>query len=384
MRPPLHLRLRRWPGALILVITAALLLPLLGVSVASADPIADKRAEASRLARQLDQMGERLSVLDEAYNRARLQLSTAQTRVATAKAKAAATQTRYDQAVRQARQRAVAAYVDGGSLSKAVLLPAAKDVRDLTVRREYLRAAAGDDRRVLDELKAAREDLDAQRANLDSQTAAAKAAAAKVKSNRDQAAAALANQQRLLAQAQGDLSRLVAAEEARQAAAAAEKARAAIAARIARESAAPRAVPGRASRSAPLPPADSGAPDPASAPPPSGGAGAAVAFARQQLGKPYEWGAAGPDSYDCSGLTMAAWRQGGVSLPHSSSAQYSSTTHVSMSDLQPGDLLFYGSDIHHVGIYVGGGQMIEAPHSGTVVRYASIYRSDLVGAGRPG
>ena len=80
---------------------------------------------------------------------------------------------------------------------------------------------------------------------------------------------------------------------------------------------------------------------------------------------------------------MRAWQQGGVSLSHSSQAQYNETTHVSTADLQPGDLLFYGSDIHHVGIYVGGGSMIEAAHTGTNVRYASISRSDLVGAARP-
>jgi cell wall-associated NlpC family hydrolase len=78
-----------------------------------------------------------------------------------------------------------------------------------------------------------------------------------------------------------------------------------------------------------------------------------------------------------------AWKAGGVSLPHSAEAQYSAIAHVSTSSLQPGDLLFYGSPIHHVGIYVGNGQMIEAPQTGEVVRYASIWRSDLVGAGRP-
>ena len=106
-------------------------------------------------------------------------------------------------------------------------------------------------------------------------------------------------------------------------------------------------------------------------------------MARQQIGKPYEYGAAGPDSFDCSGLTLYSWRAGGVSLPHSAGAQYGATTHIPLSDLEPGDLVFYGSPIHHVGIYVGSGTMIEASHAGVPVRYAGIYRSDLVGAGRP-
>jgi cell wall-associated NlpC family hydrolase len=98
-----------------------------------------------------------------------------------------------------------------------------------------------------------------------------------------------------------------------------------------------------------------------------------VAEARRQLGKPYHFGAAGPDSFDCSGLTMWAWRAAGVSLPHYSGAQYNATTHIPLNELQPGDLVFFYSDLSHVGIYVGGGQMIHAPQTGDVVRYASIF-----------
>lgn len=122
--------------------------------------------------------------------------------------------------------------------------------------------------------------------------------------------------------------------------------------------------------------------------PASGPARVAVEFAYAQLGKPYVWGADGPDAYDCSGLTMAAWAQAGVSLPHSSTAQFSAGPHVSKSGLQAGDLVFFGvPTIHHVGIYVGGGQMIHAPHSGTVVQIDPIesgwFAEEYVGAVRP-
>jgi cell wall-associated NlpC family hydrolase len=117
--------------------------------------------------------------------------------------------------------------------------------------------------------------------------------------------------------------------------------------------------------------------------PATGQASAAVAEAYNKLGDPYEWAAAGPDRFDCSGLTMWAWARGGVSLPHSAEAQYNMLPHVSQADIQPGDLTFYGSPIHHVGIYVGGGQMINAPHTGDVVRFAYAFRSDYVGAARP-
>jgi cell wall-associated NlpC family hydrolase len=117
--------------------------------------------------------------------------------------------------------------------------------------------------------------------------------------------------------------------------------------------------------------------------PASGGAATAVAAAKSKLGSPYVWAASGPSSFDCSGLTMWAWAQAGVSLPHSSSMQYSSGSKVSVSSLQPGDLVFYGSPIHHVALYVGGGQVIHAPQAGDVVRYASVDMMPIVGAVRP-
>ena len=120
------------------------------------------------------------------------------------------------------------------------------------------------------------------------------------------------------------------------------------------------------------------------APAPNPAAQTAVNAALSQVGKPYQWGAAGPDSYDCSGLTMWSWGQAGVSLPHNSGQQYAATARVSSSDLAPGDLLFFGSPIHHVAMYIGNGQMVEAPYTGAYVRVTSASRSDFVGAGRPG
>jgi peptidoglycan DL-endopeptidase CwlO len=120
------------------------------------------------------------------------------------------------------------------------------------------------------------------------------------------------------------------------------------------------------------------------APPASGRAGAAVAAAESVLGRPYVYGAAGPGSFDCSGLTMWSWAHAGVSLPHSAAAQYGSGAHVDKSSLQPGDLLFFYSPISHVGMYIGGGRMIHAPHTGDVVRIATPMWGDFAGAVRPG
>ena len=127
------------------------------------------------------------------------------------------------------------------------------------------------------------------------------------------------------------------------------------------------------------------APPPGGPPPaPNANAQAAIDAAYSVIGTPYVWGAADPNvGFDCSGLTMWAWAHAGVSLPHSSAMQYQSVAHISQSDAQPGDLIFYYSPISHVGLYIGGGRMIDANHSGDVVNIRSVSWSSVTGVGRP-
>lgn len=116
----------------------------------------------------------------------------------------------------------------------------------------------------------------------------------------------------------------------------------------------------------------------------SASASSAVSYAMAQVGKSYVWGASGPDSFDCSGLTMAAWATQGVSLPHNSGAQYAAGTPVSESELQPGDLVFYYSPISHVGLYVGDGQVVNALNPGSGVQVSGLHDMPFSGAVRPG
>lgn len=146
---------------------------------------------------------------------------------------------------------------------------------------------------------------------------------------------------------------------------------------------APTKAPTKSPTKSPTTPPSSPAPTtppvqpPPTAPSPSAGAAAAVAFARAQIGDRYQYGAAGPNAWDCSGLTQGAWAAGGKSLPHYSVAQYTQSTPIRSSQLQPGDLLFWGSSgspnsIYHVALYVGGGKMIHAPRRGKPVAEVSV------------
>ena len=123
--------------------------------------------------------------------------------------------------------------------------------------------------------------------------------------------------------------------------------------------------------------------EPFEAPPaPNPRAADVVALAISHLGEAYLWGGEGIGGWDCSGLSMVAWASVGVRLTHNSFVQFSQTARVSRDDVQPGDIVFYGSPIHHLGIAIGDGKMVEAAREGIPVRISSIKRKDLVGIGR--
>ncbi|HET7489504.1 MAG TPA: NlpC/P60 family protein [Acidimicrobiales bacterium] len=353
------------------------------------DAIADKRAEAERIAKQLAAESDRVSLLAERLNQAQLKADQVAKQVKVAEGELAAADQELEAVRGRLRDRAVASYVQGGQGAGELPLDqlmASGSANDVVVRRAYVASVAGQEQATADALEAAQEVRRASKASLDLAKRSADALLADVRTQRQAAGQAVAAQRATLDNVQGELAGLVAAEQARRAAEEARRVQAELAARQAREEAARqaaeearRAASGGLLGSSRATPADDG-----DAPPPASGAEAAVAEAKRQLGKPYEYGSPGPDSFDCSGLTSWAWRAGGRYLPHSSAAQYGATVRVPVSQVQPGDLLFFGSPIHHVGIYAGGGEMVEASETGTPVRMASIYRSDLVGVGRVG
>ncbi|MFD5158490.1 NlpC/P60 family protein [Streptomyces hawaiiensis] len=196
---------------------------------------------------------------------------------------------------------------------------------------------------------------------------------------------AKATVQRKLADARELMSKLTAEEKARLAAIEQEKREEAArkADELARQQAAQQQARDEAAQqrdSGPSPSGPSGTGSSSSAPAADSSyatkADKALAFARAQVGKPYVWGAVGPGSYDCSGLTQAAWKAAGVTLPRTTYDQVNAGATVPLSQAQPGDLVFFYDDVTHVGVYIGNGMMIHAPKPGTYVREESIYYDD--------
>jgi cell wall-associated NlpC family hydrolase len=286
------------------------------------------------------------------------------------------------------QERLVAVYTAGGSDSALEVLLGSTSLDDLLSRLETQSSVSSQDTLVVRQVLRFRTQINREKARL----TRAKAQQAQIVRQRAAERASiqqqLAQRRALLSSIQGQITQMRAAEAARQA-----QLRREAEARLAQQQqtaaaqviapalpAAPSA--GSSSGSSSPPPNTS----PIAAPPPSSVGARAVGVAMQYLGVPYRWGGASPSGFDCSGLVMYAFAQVGVSLPHSSYAQYGMGSPVPRSDLQPGDLVFFDG-LGHVGIYVGGGSFIHAPHTGTVVQISSLsgwYASAYVGARRIG
>ncbi|MFM7271678.1 MAG: NlpC/P60 family protein [Actinomycetes bacterium] len=347
-------------------LAAATLTASVGLAgTAQAAPIDQKRRQAAALEASIAANGERISMLAERLNGARYRVAQAQAGIAEAQRRTAEAQAQTDRIAALLANRAATIY-KGATTGTPLKATNVKQVNELGIRSKYAAAAAERDDALLEMLQRSREELAVQRANLERQKAAAAAERDSVASAQRQVEAANAQQRSLLGRVKGEIAMYMAAEQARRNAAA----RAAALAAARRPTVTGRTRTGNPER---FP----------NVPAPSGRAATAIAFARAQLGKPYRYATSGPNTYDCSGLTMAAWGAAGVSLPHFSGAQYRMLPHVPLSAIQPGDLVFYGPNgSNHVSLYIGGGMVITAPQTGDVVKIAPL--RPPMGVGRPG
>jgi len=352
-------------GAVVTVLSCTLGLSL---RPADADSLASAQAQAAQITSQLAQDQQRLDVTAQQYDAAEQQVQQVDQQISQIKATVAQDRAQVSTDTANLRQEAVSTYMSGTTGGDLESLFSSSG-EQATVAGEYRSVASGDISGAIDALGVAQTHLSAQQDQLQSAQNQAQAALTQAAQARLVAQATVADQEATLSRVKGQIGALVAQRQAAEAAAS----HAAFLARVAAADAS----------------AGTGSTDPAPSArsniPVEPGAGGAVAAAESQIGVPYVWGGESPgQGFDCSGLVQWAWRQAGVDLPRTAAAQYGAVAHIPLSDLQPGDLLFWGyGGISHVGMYVGGGDIINAPETGELVRIQAIWNNGLVGAGRP-
>ena len=325
-----------------LIVAAVLILPAVVASV-SPSSAATTAQDVANAQAQVSQIQNDLAALNEQYNEAKYKLELAQQHVAEAAAAKAAAEKQSATARARLSKRAVDAYTGMGSQFDSLL--SSDSMTEFSDRLEFLGSMSQADADL-----ASQADVAAQQAAWAEQDY--NDAVAEAQALRDQISSDLAQAQAKLAQAQQLLSDT---EKARQDWLAQQRALA-----LAQQQAAQEQAAAQVPDPTPTPPTE---PSP---PPPSGsGLGVQVAAAAEsKIGDPYVFGAAGPDQFDCSGLTMWAWGTVGVSLPHSAYGQYTSLPKVPLDAVVPGDIIYYGNVSPHVAIYVGNGQIVHARHPG--------------------
>ncbi len=359
--------MKRWTHSPAVFLAAILLVAGLGTA-AQARPsdatttIDQLREKARKIEANLEDLQNQVETVNERYRQVQDRLDQTNSHLAATRDRIAEAEQQLDQRTSDAQAQVVQMY-ENQALASAMGALGASNMEEFVAVDQYTNAIAQDDHSIAANLRVARENLKVEQQILTAQQRQVAADKADLADQRKQVEALVAKQQDALSKVNGRLAQLVEEERKRKAAEEARKAREAMARKA--------AVEKRSHPAAPPPPA-------------SGSAAMAVQTAMGQIGKPYRWGGNGPSSFDCSGLTRYAWVAAGVSLPHSSAAQKRVLPSVPIDQLKPGDLVFYGHPVHHVGIYIGNGQMIDAPYPGVSVRIDSIHRSDYAGAGRPG
>ena len=340
---------------------------------ATADPsVASKEAEAQSVVAQIQQLDSSLERAVEAYNLANVKLNRIRhdlkdntTALAVAKKSLSHAQT-------QLSARLVDIYTSGDQNAGLAVLLGASSLDDMLGRMDASDRVSEQDSLVLKQVAHFRREVQHRQRFLQHAHAAQVQVVAERNAARASVESQLGQRKELLGSIQGEIAHLKAAEAARQAALQAQLQQQLVSQQAAQRQAA----------LAPTVPVSTTTPSIPVAPPATHGG--VVGVAMRYLGVPYVWGGASPSGFDCSGLVMYAFAQIGISLPHSSYAQYGYGTPVSRGDLQPGDIVFFDG-LGHVGIYVGGGSFIHAPHTGDVVKISSLsgwYAATYVGARR--
>ncbi len=354
---------------------------------ASADQISTDRAQAAAITTKIQATQGQIQALTGQVQAADYRLSQLDSEIAANQAQVAKDQTEVTRDQSQLRSQAISDYTSSGT-SNQITQMFSGDPNTNDVRSEYASIAAGNVTTIIDNLHSAQVQLEATQGSLKQQQGQAQLTESGLSSAEQQANALVAQDQQTLASVNATIQTLVVqqqaaqAEAARQAAVAAfnQKVEAAQQAAAASQASSGVASSGNGSANATLTAA-------ANPPPVPSGAAGAIQAAESQIGVEYVWGGETPGiGFDCSGLVQWAYARAGISLPRTSGAQYAATTHIALADIAPGDLLFYGpGGSEHVAMYVGSGEMIEAPQTGFTVHITGVRTdSGFVGVGRVG
>lgn len=364
--------------ALVSLLVGAILAPAAHAVPPTAE-ISAKQAEAAVAQAELEQMNAALEVQVEEYNAISEALEQTREEIRTTLRDLERAEADLLEARRSLTDRATVLYKNGGVSVFDVLL-GTTSFQDFLVRLDYAVRVSRSDADLVAEVKAAKARVEANERALEQRQAEQLVLQGEAAGRAEEIETEMTEQQRFVEALEGEVRSLIAAEEERQRVLAAERAAQAAAAAAA-------AAAGRGSGSA-----GRAAADPSAL---SGGHPEVVDIALRYLGVPYAWGGASPSGFDCSGLMQYCYRQVGVSLPRTSQSQYNAGQHIErdrLDLLRAGDLVFFGTDgdpgqVHHVGMYVGDGNYVHAPYTGTVVRVDSLSaritsRGDYVGASR--
>ena len=389
-------------GIISIVTSTTLVASAIFSVAAGAAPIDDKRREAAAIQDQIDSNGEKISEFAEKFNQANIRLQEAEAGINQATAKIEEHQRTTADLTKRAKARAAVLY-QRGNATNTPTPDAAMSANEVAAAARYMRAATLSDDDLVDQLRQATAEQkilttnlkDVQKSARDEQAAIAAAKAEIEKLN--------AAQEEVLSKVKGELAVLVQAEQAarakaaaeayaRQQAAAQQQAAARAAAKAASDATSTttsRATGATTSRGATTTTTSAapGVTPPTTTTPPvpvgnSARVNTVINFLYAQLGKAYVYGAAGPNSYDCSGLVMRALETVGISTPHGATAQGTMFPKVEPSQAQPGDIFMFSGGGHD-GIYIGDGMMIHAPQTGDVVKISPAYRTSLTRVSRP-
>ena len=378
------------PGLLlVLVLTALSAFLLVGSGPATADPsIASKRQQAQAVLGQIRELDSRLGQASESWNLATIQLGQIDADLKTNGRHLTIAKSSLALAQQHIAQRLRALYINGDSAGVVEVVLGAKSLNDLLDRLDMAERVGGQDAQVLRDVRRFRNEVQVRGAKLRNDRARQAQVVAERAARKQWIEGQLAERKRLVASIQDEIARMQAAEARRQAELEREARARLEAAAAARASARQQALDVSSGPATDYPADGTSSSSVAApvAPAPPSKYGGVVGIAMQYLGTPYVWGGASPSGFDCSGFAMYVYAQVGISLPHNAAMQYNTVgVPVAKSDLQPGDLVFFDG-LGHMGIYIGGGQFIHAPHTGDVVKISSLsdswYAATYVGAKR--